>query len=99
MKAPRPARRAATATIAFLLGTGTGTAAAFLIEHPDRAQPAWLGLFAAGVLTAATGTDWSSRRAAPHTPTAPQHQHETHGGRPGQGRTRIRTYRNHRNHR
>ncbi|QKW20564.1 hypothetical protein HUT16_17145 [Kitasatospora sp. NA04385] len=92
MKAPRTARRAATAIVCFLLGTGTGSAGMFLVEHRDRAQPAWLGLFAAGALTAAAAADGLSRRRAPQAFTTLHHQHETHGGRPGQGRTRV--YRN-----
>ncbi|WP_180290619.1 hypothetical protein [Streptomyces sp. TLI_171] len=93
MNAPRPTRRAATAIVCFLLGTGTGGAGAFLVEHRDQARPAWLGLFTAGVLAAAAGTEWLFRRRVPQALTTPYHQHETHGGRPGQGRTRTTTRR------
>ncbi|WP_285680443.1 hypothetical protein [Kitasatospora phosalacinea] len=80
-----------TAIVCFLLGTGTGSAGMFLVEHRDRAQPTWLGLFAAGALTAAATADGLSRRATSQALTTPHHQHETHGGRPGQGRTRTTT--------
>lgn len=81
--------RAGPAIVCFLLGVPTGAAVLYLVEHRERAQPVWLALAAAPALAAAAATDWLLRRRAGVDRT-------THGGRPGQGRIRIRTDRNRR---
>ncbi|GLW58545.1 hypothetical protein [Kitasatospora phosalacinea] len=72
----------------FLLCVPTGAAVLYLIENRESAQPVWLALAAAPALAAAATTDWLLRRHAGAD--------RTHGGRPGQGRTRTATDRWHR---
>ncbi len=94
MTASRRTGRAAVAAVCFLLGLPTGASLLFLVEHRDRAQPVWLALAAAPALAAAALCDRLLRRPSGNRTTT-HHQHHTHGGRPGQGRTHRTTDRIH----
>ncbi|MFF4343042.1 hypothetical protein ACFY00_24320 [Kitasatospora sp. NPDC001540] len=80
----RTINRAGAAIVHFLLGVPTGAAVLYLVQHRERAQPVWLALAAAPALAAAAAVDRLLRRRAGADRT-------THGGRPGQGRTRTAT--------